>query len=302
MNQNELSKIIKRLELIKNLISLEEDEDIAEQVRKLQQLQINNEVHEIINHLQQKSYGKAIVAIETLISSHNQIAIHVDPEIEALRFEAKALEAQLQQLSAEKAELEKLIYEFGVKHNRELGALIIKILKHRKEKSKGTPQEAAAEKEYEDFSTNYEATKDEVISNLTDEEQKELKSKYRKASKLCHPDVVDESQKEAAHKIFIELNEAYEKNDLKRVTEILESLQQGKIFISKSDAANEKLTLVAELNRLRLLLQKLTREIMDTKASDTFKMIMGIADWDEYFIQTKKQLEAQLNQIEDGRK
>ena len=230
----ENQKIIKRLELIKNLISLEEEEEIASQVLKLQALELNDDVKNIIVYLQNKAFGKALTAIENFINQHRQVANYIDPEIEALCFEAKALEAQLQQLSDEKAELEKLIHEFGVRHNQELGELILKILKFRKEQYKDTPQEKETNKDYEDFHSNYEATKDEQILVLTDDEKKVLKEKYRRASKLCHPDIVTEEQKEEAHKIFTELNTAYEQNDLKRVSEILDNLQQGKTFKSKS--------------------------------------------------------------------
>ena len=298
----DLSKIIKRLELIMNLISLEEKEDIAEQVSKLGQLPINKEVREIVNYLLQKQYGKASTTIESFINAHQQVTFYIDPEIEALRFEAKTLEGQLQELSHEKAELEKLVHEFGVRHNTELGELIIKILQYRKEQSKDTPQQAEAEKDYEDFYNNYEATKEEIVATLTREEQKELKDKYRKASKLCHPDVVDEDQKEMAHKIFMELNAAYERNDLQRVNEILESLQQGKIFTSKADTANKKQTLQAELERLRQLLQELVSAITAIKTSNTYEKIINIQDWDEYFAQTKQQLKEQLTQLENGRK
>ena len=298
----DISKIVKRLELIKSFIVLEEEEDISEQVSKLQKLQINETVQEIIIHLQQKSYGKAITAIETFINAHHQVSVYVDLEIEALRFEAKALEAQLQQLSNEKAELDKVVHEFGVRHNHELGKLIIKILQYRKKQSEGTPQYEEAEKEYEDFYTNYEATKNKKIAILTEEEQKELKACYRKASKLCHPDVVNESQKEAAHRIFMELNAAYEKNDLKRVIEILESLQQGKAFTSKADTANEKLTLQVELERLRTRLDELNKEIVEIKTSETYQSIINITDWDEYFTKTKQELQERLNELESGRK
>jgi DnaJ domain len=298
----DLSKITKRLELIRQLIALEEADDIAEQVSKLQQLQVNETVQEIINQLQQKQYGKAVAAIEQFINAHNQVVFYIDPEIEALRFEAKALEIQLQQLSDEKAELDKLLHEFSVRHNKELGELIIKILSYRKEQSKGTPQQEEAEKDYNAFYTNYEAGKDETVAALTEDEQKELKDKYRKASKLCHPDVVDEADKEEAHKIFAELSAAYERNDLKRVTEILEGLQKGKAFASKADTANEKLALQAELERLRLRLNELTKEITTIKTSETFETITSIKDWDEYFTKTKQQLKEQLNQLENGRK
>jgi hypothetical protein len=40
------------------------------------------------------------------------------------------LEAKLNKLSDEKTDLEKLIREFGVRHNKELGELILKILQY----------------------------------------------------------------------------------------------------------------------------------------------------------------------------
>jgi len=82
INSIDISKIVKRLELIKSLIVLEEEEDIAEQVIKLQQLQTNEEIKEIIFHLQQKSYGKAIKGIEEFLNSHHQVAFYIDPEID----------------------------------------------------------------------------------------------------------------------------------------------------------------------------------------------------------------------------
>lgn len=112
--------------------------------------------------------------------------------------------------------------------------------------------------------------------------------------------MVDEAQKEMAHKIFMELNEAYEKNDLQSVTEILESLQQGKAFTSKADTVNEKLALQIELERLRQRLQDLNYAISTIKTSDTFEKITNIKDWDVYFAQTKQQLQEQLNQLENG--
>lgn len=295
-------KIIKRLELIKNLISLEEEEEIALHVVKLQALLLNDDVKIIVAHLENKAFGKAILEIEKFINNQQQVTFYIDPEIEALRFEAKTLEAQLQQLSDERAELEKLIHEFDVRHSRELGELILKILQYRQAQYKNTPQEEETKKDYEDFYTNYEATKDEKIATITEDEQKELKEKYRKASKLCHPDVVAEEQKEEAHKIFTELNAAYEQNDLKRVSEILERLQQGKTFTSKADTANEKISLQIELERLRNRLNELIKEIAIIKTSEPFEKITNIKNWDEYFAETKQQLQEQLSQLEDGRK
>lgn len=296
-------KITKRLELIKTLILLEEDEEaITSQILKLQALNLPKDANKILLHLQNKAYGKALLSIKTFINKNQQLTLFIDSEIEALRFEAKALEAQIQDLSDEKAEFEKLIHEFNLKHNQELGELILNILKYRKDKLKGTGHEEETKKDYEEFHSNYEATKNELIIDLTTCEQKELKEKYRKASKLCHPDVVSKEQKNTAHKIFMELNNAYELNDLKKVSEILEELKQNKTFTSKADTVNEKTILIKELERLRKRLDVLKEKIITIKTSETFKKILSIKDWDEYFAFTKKELENQINQLKNERK
>jgi hypothetical protein len=300
MQQTDLTKIIKRLELIKSLIALEEDDEINSHIIKLEQQPLTNELIGITNLLKQKAYSKAILAITSFINSHNQLAFYTDPEIEALKLEIRLLEEDINNLSDEKADLEKLIHEFGIRHNQELGELIIKILQHRKEQAKGTPQQQETEEDYNNYHQEYEASKDEQINTLTEEEQAELKSKYRKASKLCHPDVVSEEQKELATKLFAELSIAYEKNDLARVREILENLEKGHFFINKSDAINQKQLLQAEMEKLRLRIKELNTELQTIKDSDTYKTISSITNWDDYFTNAKQQLQLQLKDIANG--
>ena len=297
----DLSKIIKRLEMIKSLISLEEEDEIRTHISKLEQLALSAELENIIVYLKEKSYSKAVAAIEVFISQHNGVTIYLDPEIDALKLEIKSLEAAINFLSDEKADLEKLIHEFGIRHNKELGELLIKILQYRKENTKGTPQQQEAEDDYNTYHQEYEATKNEEVATLTDEEQKELKAKYRKASKLCHPDVVSAEQKELATKLFAELSAAYEKNDIKRVREILESLEKGHFFISKSDAINEKQLLQAEMEKQRLKVKELKEQLQTIKESDTYKTISSIDNWDEYFTNAKQNLRLQINELEGAK-
>lgn len=294
-----LPKIIKRLELIKSLISLEEEDEIIAHLTKLQQLILPPELENLIIYLTEKSYSKASVAIEVFINQHHNLTVYNDPEIDGLKLEAKSLEATLNKLSNEKADLEKLIHEFGVRHNKELGELILKILKFRKTEAKGTPKETEAEEDYKNYSQEFEVSKNEKIADLTEEELIEIKKKYRKASKLCHPDVVSEDQKELADKLFAELNAAYERNDLEKVKEILENLEKGNFFVNKSDAINEKQLMKAEIEKLKMRIQELQQQVQLIKESDTFKTIRSIDDWDIYFANTKEKLTVQLNEFED---
>ena len=296
----ELSKIIKRLEMIKNLISLEEEDEISTHIFKLEQQILPAALKDILAYLKHKSYSKAVIAIEAFINQHNNLTIYTDPEIEGLKLEAKSLETELNKLSDEKADLEKSIHEFGVRHNTELGELILKILRFRKNKSKGTPKETEAENDYNDYSREYEISRNEEIAELTKEEQIEIKKLYRKASKLCHPDVVSEEQKELADKLFAELNAAYERNDLEKVREILESLEKGDFFVNKSDSINEKQLMKTEIEKLRIRIKELQKQVQSIKESDAYKTISGIQDWDFYFKETKENLEKQAKGLLNG--
>jgi hypothetical protein len=299
---SDLPKIIKRLELIKSLIFLEEESGITDHTSKIKEFQLDQDLKNILSLLEDKSYSKAISAIDIYINKFNQLQYYIDPEILGLKLEAKSLEVDINKLSNEKADLEKLIHEFGVRHNQELGELLKKILHYRKEKAKGTPQEEETEREFNEYSDHYESSKEETIISLTDDEKRELKLKYRKASKLCHPDVVNDDQKELAEKLFADLNAAYEKNDLKRVSEILSNLEKGNFFVSKSDAINEKQLLKAEIEKMHQRLVELKEQLKIIKESESYKTITSIYNWDDYFSVTKEQLKQQLFTLENGRK
>ncbi len=79
----DLSKINKRLELIKSLISLEEEDEINAHVLKLERVDLTSELSSIIISLKQKSYSKAVTAIEAFINKHHNLTIYIDPEIDA---------------------------------------------------------------------------------------------------------------------------------------------------------------------------------------------------------------------------
>ncbi len=225
-------------------------------------------------------------------------SIIADIDTENLKQLIKLLETDLNNLTNQKADLEKLIHEFSIRHNTELGELIVKILECRKNKAKGTELEGDTEEDYNTYHKQFEALKEEHITQLTEDEQKELKEKYRKASKMCHPDVVSEEQKELATKIFAELSSAYEKSDLIKVREILNNLESGNFFLSKADTINQKQFLEIEIEKLKIKINELNGELQEIKISETYKTIEQIKNWDTYFIDAKKNLKVQLNKLE----
>lgn len=302
------AKICIHLEILKNQILLEDIEEIKLRVNKLRKLiPIGDEneyiglINKILDYAFCENYGESVPLINEFIARFRSIMVYVDSEILAMRLELKVLELQISSLEDERIDIEKLMYSFEIRHNQELGELISKLLLLRKEKlkkeaqtdtSKQTEAEEA-EKDYQSYNESLDESKNEKIQELTDEELKEIKAKYRKASKLCHPDVVDEKYKEMAKQTFQELQKAYETNDIERVSEILSNLEKG-FYTNKSEKENEKKELLATLNQLRIKRDELEKTLVNIKTADTYKTVSEITDWDNYFENIKKQLEDEI--------
>ncbi len=301
-----IGKVIKRLNLIKELILLEEFDELQSHLAKLDADENNDPIKEIIRDINSKFYSDVVRKIEIFINQNQKVILYQDSEVEALKIEIKKLEMEVSSASDEVTDTEKLIHDFSIRHSRELGEIVSKILNLRKTKleheqdgsNEKKKEYEEAKNDYESYSKQYEESKFNNQFELTEEEKQELKLKYRKATKLCHPDVVTDELKEHAEIVFRELQEAYEKNDLKKVREILEMLEKGDMFIPKSEGINEKVRLKAEVIKLRKKYNDLKAELSKLKESETYQTIASIMDWDEYFKETKQKLTKELKTLE----
>lgn len=227
----------------------------------------------------------------------NQVLVNA--EIAALRLELQKLERQYELLDNERIELLKIVSDFEHKHSVELGELILKILKLRKQKFKGDqPKYQEASNDYKQYKEQHNKEIAKVHFELTENENKELKTKFRKASLICHPDKVSDEFKEAAKAIFIELKTAYEANDLKKVSEILMQLQLGKLFKSKSETISEKDKILLVINDMKLKISQIEGEVISIKTTEIFKTIISISNLDKYFSETKRKLQQELINLE----
>ena len=296
-NEFPIEIIIKRLEIIKNFILLEDIDDISIAVEKLKIYQFNEDVRTIISSISNKEYAKAITTIQEFINSYQQITIWNDPEIAGIRLEIKILESQINAFDNEKIELEKVISDFQHRHTIELGEVILEVLRLRKIKYKNHKKEAEAEEDFNNYSKQYETEKDKKQFELDEEEKLELKKKFRKATTMCHPDKVSEEQKAEAEEIFIELKKAYDEHDLEKVNQLLHDLENGKKFVSQADSISEKEKLKITLEKLKQKLKGIENEIISLKETEIFTTINNITNWDNYFTETKTQLEEELQNL-----
>ncbi|WP_291107262.1 phospholipase D-like domain-containing protein [Flavobacterium sp. UBA6195] len=292
-----LDKIIKRLEIIKNLIILEDIEEINETTKKLKPFEFNEDINLLIQYLNQHAFSDAISIIQNFINNYQQITIWNDPEVASLKLEIKLLENQINAFDNEKIEIENILKDFQYLHTIELGEVILEVLRLRKIKYKNHKKEAEAEDDFNNYSKQYDTEKEKKRFDLNNEEKKELKKNFRKATTLCHPDKVSEEQKAEAEQIFIELKKAYDEHDIEKVNQLLYDLENGKKFVSQSDSISEKENLKITLTKLKQKLKNIENEIIILKESDIYATINNIANWDTYFSETKTQLEKELQNL-----
>jgi uncharacterized coiled-coil DUF342 family protein len=385
-----MQQILKRLELIKTSISLEDDEIIALQISKIKTLNPDDDVSDILEKLLQHNYATAITAIESYLAKQTGLVSYADKEVQGLKLELKVLERTLQSLTSKKNECINDIEDFNHEYSVKLGAFIHRLLELRenilfqkilekqqvfdtlnqeyiilKQKTEDAIEQLEKSKEsldeLDEFSDEYDevykehqelkdtlgtfeghlnekrkATKDakntlnddpvtqefkeakedseqfneeydEIIAeehhDLSKEQLKELKKAYKKASKLCHPDIVAEELKEQAHEVMSELNSARQKKDLNKVLEILNMLMSGE-FVIASDNIFDVDLLKTKILKTKAKIDELKTETDELETSDVYKDIQSIDDKDAYFSKLKVQLveeserlEKELNQL-----
>jgi len=294
-----INKIIKRLEILMNYILLEDKDELKKETLKLKEYDFNTDLLEIIQDVEWQEFAAAVNKIQNFINRNQQLSVWIDPAISALKLEIKNLENKLNAFDNEKTELEKLLSEFQHRHALELGNLILEILKLRKQKYKDDEAKfKEAENDEKQYREQVNIEKAKKIFELTDEEKTELKKKFRKSSLLCHPDKVSDEFKDAAQKIFIELKQAYDSNDLAKVKEILENLETGNYFRPLSETVSENELLRKAIAKLRDQIKTLEAELITIKQSETYKTVSEIDNWDKYFNTMKKRLQKERDDLE----
>lgn len=365
-----MHQILKRLELIKTSIAIEDVEIIELQIGKLSGL--DGEVANILQMLKNQDYGLAVVAIESYLAQYSGMVVYEDKEINGLKLQLKVLEQKLQQLSEDKNEYLHEIHEFHVAYHVHLGSLIgailkckqeikyqqvrqkqeafealakeYKDLKKQKEKlqkkldathefddeydklyeelqeleaelnqkrketkeakeefeeNEQTKEYEEAKEDFEEFYSEYEKIQKEDRFELDEAQQKELKTLFRKAMKLCHPDIVADSFKAEANRIAQELNEANSKKDLKRIQKILHDLENGIIFVVASDAITNKEVLKEKIKDIQEKLTLMNYEIETLKEDDLFVILEEFKTLEEYFEIMQVELQKQLEDLQE---
>lgn len=302
----------RRLEMIRHLILLGEQAEVSTHLGKLRPVADALQISRIIRALDNGEYKAALEYIGDYLRKTTALVASEYVDIARLRFQLESLELRLESLTDEKAELERLLITFNRRYDDALGDLIQSILKARAEQARqlaaerknANERKAAEEAEaaYEDYSRQHEEMqRAEPQPKLAEEDERELKSLYRKACSLCHPDKMPVEKKEAAHRVFVTLQEAYKSNNLAGVRDIYEMLKNGGLPETRSSTLSEAEMLRAATAELEYTINQIVSELKALHDSDGARLMTTAgpteADWQTYFVNQRKVLEKELATI-----
>ncbi len=307
----------RRLDVIRNMILLGEQEHVPFHLRKLRPVSEALRLSRIIAALDNGEFKTALEEIDVFMCKSKALVEVELVDVTILRLQLEALELRLASLTEEKAELERRLIIFNRRYDDILGELVRRVLQARAQKAKlfaaeqtlGNKRKVAeaaainAEIAYERYSQQHgELLHEEPIPELDEGSEGELKILYRKACRLCHPDKVCDTKKEAAHRVFVDLQGAYKSSDLGKVREIHDMLTSGEFFETRSAALGQAELLRAAVAELDSSINRLIFELKAMYESTGVKLMntAGLSDsgWQAFFEVQRGALYAELSAIE----
>jgi len=294
-------KVSQRLQMIKSLILLSEFQELELQIEKLNQFELIDEVEEIIFFIRQSFYSDALLAIEKLSEKYTALISVDGDKMASLKLELIYLEIELSSLQVQHDTLERSISDFRYKVRMVLGKFILQLLDLKIEWNK-IREKLGKAFEYESLKNDFAKFEDELNfakenpkTELTDNQEKEIKELYRRGVQLCHPDKVQEPYKAKAQEVFIRLKLALDQNDYKEVKRIVDSLEAG-IWELGPDLANGK-----EVQKLELLVQDLRLKVTELKiqmdklaASEDYQELQKFDNLEKYLVDQEVVLKQEI--------
>ena len=297
--------LLKRLEIVRAAMALEDESLLALQLPALQaaltQMDAATSAHaalaEIIRLLQGRHYPEAVARIGAFLTAQTALVGYLDEQQTALRFELAGLEREITTQTLERDEMLEKMERFNRAFLAQCGEPLQEIFRLREaiarlelEKLRRAAEEdealyqalaeaQAARQAFEEDKQQSEAAQaaEPPAAELDADEEARLKKASRRASQLCHPDRVAAEFQAQAEALFKTLGQAYKRRDVAEVERILAQLQRG-VFTAASDALTDRDALQARIHELRASIDALNAEIAAIAADETWELLQGFAD------------------------
>lgn len=290
--KDELKKLESELEKLSDLKSACEIE--IDNFNHAYQLNLGEVIKDILK-LREDILSAQVESKKQAIDDKNNECDKLKKEVESFQHEIRVIEIELDALEEWSNEYK---YLYGrLQYFKEKLKTHEQLLQDAQEETKTAETEFSndplkqafdeAQADSSSFEDDYSERLAKNIKVLDKAELKELKTLYRKACKLCHPDTVAESLKEKAHKIMTDLNHAKDQHSIKQVRSILQKLELGGVFESISDTLSNFDELTAKVDEIKDIITEADKELSEMSTSETYQEIININDQYTYFERLK---------------
>jgi len=237
----------------------------------------------------------------------SSLVIH--PAKADLLAQIQALEAQIAVLEEEKAACQYQIDRYYRLFRLHLGDLLTQTLdlqwKLSLQRSAQTGRRSDAEEAQtwrDRFEETNRAVREAVAhkpTNLDEMAERELRRLYRQAVTLAHPDrhINDPDHLTQANEYMVRLNDAYQRRDLKTVRELVQDLNDGRLFIPKPETTHTLEELQQIYQRLTDRQQTLQTEINKLKAGEGYQLPASQTDLIAHFLTLRERMQQQINHL-----
>ncbi|WP_262383908.1 phospholipase D-like domain-containing protein [Hymenobacter lutimineralis] len=303
-----VGRVLKRLGVIKTLLALHETEDLPKHIGRLEAEGVaDSRLAALLAALQNQRYAEAMQQLEAFVAAYAQVRVWEDPLLPALQLEIRLLEAELLALEAERSELSRVLLNFELWQQRELGELLQEVLGLRRDVARFHRQESSySESEYQEAKRRYEQqaqdreTAEKVAEQtfaLDELGRASLKKLYRDAAQLCHPDRVAAQFQEAATALFQEVQNAYQRQDLASLQALLVNLRRG-VFTAATTALTSVQVLRERRDAMAAKHAELLQELAELRASEAYALAQEDETVREEYLHTNRAaLEAERERL-----
>lgn len=305
------AKLATRLAIIAKLLELEDFDDLAVQVSKLEHAKSLNEIADLISRLNQADWSAALALVKVLLERGLAVTVYQDARVEDLRWQVRLVGVQVLALEEELAEMHRQIHLFDFEREQAIGDLIRRYLDVRRHylkhmhaetgDSEISQESEAAESTYQQYENAQASRADEPEpAKLNPIEQAELKQLFRKLAMKCHPDRVLDDDKTRAKALFQQVQAAYQNNDLKGLHLLKHQVKQSLVAADESYMPDQADQLQRRLAELQELVAQLTRQLAAVGKSATWQTLSTQSNWDLWFAHQAEQLQTEIEQYESA--
>ena len=304
-------EIINRLTALKSLLELGDLDLVAVAADRLVNDRQQPQIAETLGLLENHRYAEAAALINRLLSRGTRLVRWSDPEIRLLEAELERATTDLADLETELAELHHLVARFQATHYESLGERLRTLLRLRlhlfERQIRVDPERRSAydraKEDFKEFEREQEVQREDSARtkwDLSSEEQKDLKSLFRKGSKHCHPDLVPAEHHDAAAQMFRELRDAYDEGDLERLRRLVKRAETGLFLppeVSGETESRTKQRLRARIDGIREAIDRARAGIDAIRRSPSYATMTEHDDWAALFEAQARQLDHEIEKL-----